>query len=136
MSAQMDGWMGRQIRGGDGPRTRPCGAGRLGRDQLPHARAPTAALLYPSGVELGDRRTPLADDGASPPVPLSVPFHFYRRTYHTLYVSPRCLCPWGRAVAEGHLGACISPGDAVGPGSPGTWLLWEEHEGCTGSLDA
>ncbi|XP_025048165.1 sushi, nidogen and EGF-like domain-containing protein 1 [Alligator sinensis] len=54
-----------------------------------------AALLYPSGVELGDRRTPLADDGASPPVPLSVPFHFYRRTYHTLYVNNNGLLSFG-----------------------------------------
>ncbi|XP_019353974.1 IgGFc-binding protein-like [Alligator mississippiensis] len=54
-----------------------------------------AALLYPSGVELGDRRTPLADDGASPPVPLSVPFHFYRRTYHTLYVNNNGLVSFG-----------------------------------------
>uniref|UniRef100_A0A8C3PXL9 NIDO domain-containing protein n=1 Tax=Chrysolophus pictus TaxID=9089 RepID=A0A8C3PXL9_CHRPC len=45
------------------------------------------ALLYPYGLDQGDRKNPKLDDGTSKRLPLSVPFTFYGNEYRTLYVN-------------------------------------------------
>uniref|UniRef100_A0A669QBQ2 NIDO domain-containing protein n=2 Tax=Phasianus colchicus TaxID=9054 RepID=A0A669QBQ2_PHACC len=45
------------------------------------------ALLYPYGLDQGDRKNPKLDDGTSKRLPLSVPFTFYGKEYRTLYVN-------------------------------------------------
>uniref|UniRef100_A0A8D0GFK2 NIDO domain-containing protein n=1 Tax=Sphenodon punctatus TaxID=8508 RepID=A0A8D0GFK2_SPHPU len=43
--------------------------------------------MYPYGPKYQDRRTPKADDGASPRIPIPVHFYFYNKNYRFLYVN-------------------------------------------------
>nr|XP_033771033.1 alpha-tectorin-like [Geotrypetes seraphini] len=44
-------------------------------------------LLYPYGPELGDKSTPVKDDGASDEIPISTPFTFFDKTYKSAFVN-------------------------------------------------
>ncbi|TFJ96299.1 MARCKS-related protein [Platysternon megacephalum] len=57
-------------------------------------------LMYPYGPKFGDRRTPKADDGASPEIPISVRFSFYNRSYRSLYVNNNGVVSFGVPVNQ------------------------------------
>ncbi|XP_034612857.1 alpha-tectorin-like [Trachemys scripta elegans] len=63
-------------------------------------RVSSDTLMYPYGPKFGDRRTPKADDGASPEIPISVRFSFYNRNYRSLYVNNNGVVSFGVPVNQ------------------------------------
>ncbi|XP_077196888.1 alpha-tectorin-like [Paroedura picta] len=62
--------------------------------------AETDMLLYPFGPEYQDRRTPKADDGASPPVPISEDFYFFAHKFRSLYVNNNGVVSFDNPVSQ------------------------------------
>ncbi|XP_062996687.1 alpha-tectorin-like [Elgaria multicarinata webbii] len=57
-------------------------------------------ILYPYGEAVGDMKNPKDDDGTSPPVPISQPFIFYGKTYHSVYVNNNGVVSFSVPVPE------------------------------------
>ncbi|XP_028597597.2 alpha-tectorin-like, partial [Podarcis muralis] len=57
-------------------------------------------LLYPYGEAAGDMKNPIADDGTSPKIPILVPFTFYDKTYHSVYVNNNGVVSFSVPVPE------------------------------------
>ncbi|XP_074837543.1 alpha-tectorin-like [Carettochelys insculpta] len=57
-------------------------------------------LMYSFGPKFQDRRTPKTDDGASPEIPISVPFSFYDTSYRSLYVNNNGVVSFGVPVNQ------------------------------------
>ncbi|KAL8220175.1 UNVERIFIED_CONTAM: hypothetical protein K2H54_040035 [Gekko kuhli] len=57
-------------------------------------------LLYPYGPEYQDRSTPKADDGASPPIPISENFYFFTQKFRSLYVNNNGVVSFENSVSQ------------------------------------
>nr|XP_056702372.1 sushi, nidogen and EGF-like domain-containing protein 1 [Euleptes europaea] len=57
-------------------------------------------LLYPYGPEYQDRRTPKADDGASPQIPISENFYFFAQRFQSLYVNNNGVVSFDNPVSQ------------------------------------
>ncbi|XP_053307521.1 alpha-tectorin-like [Spea bombifrons] len=58
------------------------------------------STLYPYGPSVGDKITPVADDGATSAIPISVPFTFFGRTHKSLYVNNNGVVSFGVSVSK------------------------------------
>ncbi|XP_042296355.1 IgGFc-binding protein-like [Sceloporus undulatus] len=61
---------------------------------------PKELLLYPYGTEHGDTRNPKSDDATSPEISTAVPFPFYSKKHHSLYVDNNGVISFGMTVPE------------------------------------
>ncbi|XP_054855760.1 sushi, nidogen and EGF-like domain-containing protein 1 [Eublepharis macularius] len=67
---------------------------------LTSAQNPTGSLLYPYGTSQGDRKNDKIDDGSSAEISISVPFTFYTKPYHSLYVNNNGVVSFGVRVSQ------------------------------------
>uniref|UniRef100_A0A8C5Q9U0 NIDO domain-containing protein n=1 Tax=Leptobrachium leishanense TaxID=445787 RepID=A0A8C5Q9U0_9ANUR len=58
------------------------------------------SLLYPYGASVGDRTTPVVDDGASDEIPISVTFKFFSKDYKSLFVNNNGVISFSKAVSQ------------------------------------
>ncbi|KAH0631336.1 hypothetical protein JD844_005625 [Phrynosoma platyrhinos] len=59
-----------------------------------------ASLMYPYGTDQGDTKNPKSDDGASSEITITVPFTFYGKKYHSLYVNNNGVISFGMNVSQ------------------------------------
>ncbi|KAJ7304146.1 hypothetical protein JRQ81_011674 [Phrynocephalus forsythii] len=59
-----------------------------------------ASLMYPYGTDQGDTKNPKSDDGTSPEIITPVPFTFYGKEYHSLYVNNNGVVSFGVNVSQ------------------------------------
>ncbi|KAM4703009.1 alpha-tectorin-like [Rhinophrynus dorsalis] len=57
-------------------------------------------VLYDYGPSVGDKQTPVADDGASGKIPISSTFTFFERKHNSLYVNNNGVISFGLAVSK------------------------------------
>ncbi|XP_054854871.1 IgGFc-binding protein-like [Eublepharis macularius] len=70
--------------------------------QVPSLGEATEAdmLLYPYGPKHQDGRTPKADDGASPQIPISENFYFFAQRFRSLYVNNNGVVSFDNPVSQ------------------------------------
>ncbi|KAH0631335.1 hypothetical protein JD844_005624 [Phrynosoma platyrhinos] len=61
---------------------------------------PKEPLLYSYGADHGDTRNPKSDDATSPEISTAVPFPFYGKKYHSIYVDNNGVISFGMTVPE------------------------------------
>ncbi|XP_061452969.1 alpha-tectorin-like isoform X2 [Rhineura floridana] len=74
--------------------------GSVWTSPVPETEETNEHLLYPYGEAEGDMKNPKDDDGTSPEVPISEPFTFYGKTYHSVYVNNNGVVSFSVPVPE------------------------------------
>ncbi|KAM8927848.1 alpha-tectorin-like [Pelodytes ibericus] len=67
---------------------------------LGQSTAEEGSTLYPYGPSVGDKTTPVEDDGASDEIPISVPFTFFGKPYKSLFVNNNGVISFGVKVSN------------------------------------
>ncbi|XP_060113639.1 alpha-tectorin-like [Heteronotia binoei] len=66
---------------------------------VPEAKLANGHVLYPYGEAVGDMKNPKDDDGTSPEIDIEIPFTFYGKLYHTVFVNNNGVISFGTPVS-------------------------------------